>query len=80
MKERNKYMKLDKDIVKNKKQYSSFYTYDNAYGPGFGFQWKEIPAAQTNIVHKRVTSSKTWTKLVQGYNDLGINYKGHYTP
>ena len=70
-------MKLDKDIVKNKKQYSSFYTYDNAYGLGFGFQWKDIPAAHTNLVHKRVTSSKTWTKLVQGYNDLGIDYKGH---
>jgi len=51
-------MKLDKDIVKNKKKYSSFHTYDNAYGPGFGFQWKEIPAAQTNLVHKRVTSDK----------------------
>ena len=47
-------MKLDKEIVKNKKKYSSFHTYDNAYGPGFGFRWKEIPAAQTNLVHKRV--------------------------
>ena len=73
-------MKLDKDIVKNKKQYSSFYTYDNAYGPGFGFRWKEIPAAQTNVVHKRVTSDKTWTKLVQGYSGLGIIYRGHYRP
>ena len=73
-------MKLDKDIVKNKKKYSSFYTYDNAYGPGFGFRWKEIPAAQTNLVHKRVTSDKTWTKLVQGYSALGMTYRGHYTP
>ena len=70
-------MKLDKDIVKNKKQYSSFYTYDNAYGPGFGFQWKDIPAAHTNLVHKRVTSNKTWTKLVQGYGALGLTYKWH---
>ncbi len=52
-------MKLDKDIVKNKKKY---------------------PAAQTNVVHKRVTSDKTWTKLVQGYSNLGITYRGHYTP
>ena len=73
-------MKLDKDIVKDKKKYSSFYTYDKAYGPGFGFRWKEIPAAQTNVVHKRVTSDKTWTKLVQGYSGLGIIYRGHYRP
>tara|TARA_R100000234_G_scaffold82105_1_gene51760 strand:- start:684 stop:905 length:222 start_codon:yes stop_codon:yes gene_type:complete len=70
-------MKLDKDIVKNKKQYSSFYTYDNAYGPGFGFVWKDIPAAQTNLVHKRVSSYKTISKLIEGYTNLGIKYMGY---
>ena len=68
---------LKTEIVKDKKKYSSFYTYDNAYGPGFGFQWKDIPAAHTNLVHKRVTSNKTWIKLVQGYGALGLTYKGH---
>ena len=67
-------MKLDKDIVKNKKQYSSFYTYDNAYGPGFGFQWKDIPAAHTNLVHKRVTSNKTWTKFMLKWIERNLTY------